>query len=120
MNLCQRFFFNSCCCLVAKLCLTLMQPHELWPARLLCPWGFPGKSTGVDCHFLLQGIFLTQGLNPCLMHCRAGSFPLSHAGSPRKGLCSEKCLFPLLPSVVQFPPSSGKHLFPADVPYKNY
>ena len=30
--------------------------------RLLCPWGFPGKNTGVDSHFLLQG-FLTQESN---------------------------------------------------------
>ena len=35
--------------------------------RLLCPWGSPGKNTGVSGHVLLQGIFLTQGLNPCLM-----------------------------------------------------
>ena len=28
--------------------------------RLLCPWDFPGKNTGVSCHFLLQGIFPTQ------------------------------------------------------------
>ena len=39
---------------------------SLWPrglksTRLLCPWDFPGNSTGVDCHFLLQGIFPTQG-----------------------------------------------------------
>ena len=33
-------------------------------SRLLCPWAFPGKNTGVGCHFLLQGIFLTQGSNP--------------------------------------------------------
>ena len=33
-------------------------------AWLLHPWDFPGKSTGVGCHFLLQEIFLTQGLNP--------------------------------------------------------
>ena len=26
-----------------------------------CPWDSPGKDTGVDCHFLLQGIFLIQG-----------------------------------------------------------
>ena len=39
-----------------------------WPARLLCPWNFLGKSTEVGCHFLLQGIFLTQGSNPCLLH----------------------------------------------------
>ena len=43
----------------AQSCLTL-QPHELEPARLLCPWDFPGKNTGVGSHFLLQGIFLTQ------------------------------------------------------------
>ena len=38
----------------------------LWTAaaRLLCPWDFPGKNTAVGCHFLLQGIFLTQGWNP--------------------------------------------------------
>ena len=33
-------------------------------ARFLCPWDFPRKYTGVGCHFFLQGIFLTQGLNP--------------------------------------------------------
>ena len=39
----------------------------LWPARLLCPWGSPGKNLGVGRHFLLQGIFLTQGSNPRLL-----------------------------------------------------
>ena len=39
--------------------------HWLLPTRLLRPWNFPGKSTGVGCHFLLQGIFLTQVSNPC-------------------------------------------------------
>ena len=39
---------------------------RLWPTSLLCPWNSPGKNTGVDCH-LLQGIFLTQGLNPRLL-----------------------------------------------------
>ena len=34
------------------------------------PWDSPGKNTGVGCHFLLEGIFLTQGLNPGLPHCR--------------------------------------------------
>ena len=43
----------------AQLCLTL-QFYGLYTARLLCPWDFPGKKTGVGCHFLLQGIFLTQ------------------------------------------------------------
>ena len=67
--------------LVVKSCWTL-QPHRLQPARLLCSWDFPGKNTGVVCHFLLQGIFLTQGSNPCLLLCQADSFALSHQGSP--------------------------------------
>ena len=47
-----------------------LRPHGLQPIRLLSPWDFPGKSTGVGCYFLLQGIFLTQGSNPGLPHCR--------------------------------------------------
>ena len=46
-------FVSSDCCLVTRLCLTLLRPHGLEPARLLCPWDFPGKNTGVGCHFLL-------------------------------------------------------------------
>ena len=45
---------------------------------------FPGKKTGVGCHFLLQSIFLTQGLNLCLLgllHWQVDSLPLSHQGS---------------------------------------
>ena len=56
--------------------------HGLWPLRLLHSWYFLGKNTGMGFHFLLQGIFLTQGLNPHLLHCQADSFPLSHQGSP--------------------------------------
>ena len=52
--------------------------HGLYPTRLLCPWDFPGKNTGVGCHFLLQGIFLTQDWNLCPLHCQADSLPLSH------------------------------------------
>ena len=46
------------------------QPHGLKTARLLTPWDFPGRNTGVGCNFLLQGILLTQGLNPRFLHCR--------------------------------------------------
>ena len=42
------------CCLVAKLCPTLMWVHGQWTTRLLCLWDFPGKNTVVGCHFLLQ------------------------------------------------------------------
>ena len=38
-----------------------LQPHGLYPARLLCPCNSPGQNTGVGCYFLLQGIFLIQG-----------------------------------------------------------
>ena len=48
----------------------------LWTVayQALPPWDFPGKNTGVGCHFLLQGIFPTQGLNSGLPHCRPYHF----------------------------------------------
>ena len=55
--------------------------HGLWPARLFCPWNSPGKNTGVGYHFLLQGIFQTQGLNLGLLHCMQILDGLSHQGS---------------------------------------
>ena len=45
--------------------------------RPLCPWGSPGKNNGVGSHFLLQGIFLTQGSNLGLLHCRHILYHLS-------------------------------------------
>ena len=45
---------------------------------LLCPWISTGKNTGVGCHSLYQGIFLTQGSNPSLPHCRQILYHLSH------------------------------------------
>ena len=54
----------------------------LQPARLLCPWDSPGQNTGAACHFLLQGIVLTQGWNPGLPHCWQILYRLSHQGSP--------------------------------------
>ena len=46
------------------------------------PWSFSGKSTGVVCHFLLQGIFLTQGSNLGLLHCMQTLYHLSHREVP--------------------------------------
>ena len=48
-----------------------------WGAWVLHAW------SGVGCHFLLQGIFLTQGSNPGLLHCRQSLYCLSHQGSPK-------------------------------------
>ena len=47
-----------------------LRPHGLEPTSLLCPWDSPGKNPGVGCHSLLQGIFLIQGSNPGVLHCR--------------------------------------------------
>ena len=52
------------------------------PPKFLGPWDSPGKNTGVGYHFLLQGIFPTQGLNPCLPHCRQILYHWATRGSP--------------------------------------
>ena len=71
-----------CTCSVAQSCLTL-QPYGLQPTKLLCPWDFPDKNTGLACHFLFQGILPTQGsiklTSPAL---QVDSLPLSHLGMP--------------------------------------
>ena len=72
-------FIYSSCCLVAKSCPTLSRSHQLQPAMILCPWDFPDKNTGMTFHFLLQGIFLTQGSH--LQHWQVDSLPVSHQGS---------------------------------------
>ena len=47
------------------------------------PWYSPDQNTDLGSHSLLQGTFLTQGLNPGLPHCRQILYQLSHKGSPR-------------------------------------
>ena len=56
----SHLFLKTCCCLVAMLCQTLLQLLALSPIRPCCPWDFPGKKTGVGCHFLLQWTFPTR------------------------------------------------------------
>ena len=65
---------------VTQSCLTPSQPHGLQPVRLLCAWNSPGKSTGVGCRFLLQGIFVTQEFNLGLLYCGQILYCLSHQG----------------------------------------
>ena len=66
----------------------LIYIYDSEPAKLLCPWDFPAKNTGESSYFLLQGIFLTQGLNLGLLHCRwslalkADSLPTEPPGKP--------------------------------------
>ena len=56
--------------LVAQLCLTLLWPHGLSLPDSSSSRNSSGKYAGVGCHSLLQGIFLTQGSNSGLLHCR--------------------------------------------------
>ena len=67
-------------------CVQLFE--KLWTVAHQAPlsMGFSSKNTGVDCHFLLLGIFLTQGSNPCLLHLLywlVGSLPLALSGKPQ-------------------------------------
>ena len=55
-----------------------LRPHGLQHTRFFCPWDFPGKNTGVGCHFFLQGVFPTQGSNPCLLFSYTGRQILCH------------------------------------------
>ena len=79
-----------------KPAFSVMADCAPWAVALQAPLstGFFRKNTGVGCHFLLQGIFLTQRSNPCLLHWHVSSLPLSHLRSPLhmkaarlRGLC---------------------------------
>ena len=56
-----------CCCLVTQSCLTLCDPMDVPPGAHQAPLSV-GFSLSVGCHFLLWGIFPTQGFNTCLLH----------------------------------------------------
>ena len=55
------FFSTPVCALSHSVVSDSSWPHGLQPARFLCPWNFPGKNTGMGCHFLLQGNLLNWG-----------------------------------------------------------
>ena len=67
--------------LVTQSCLTLCNPMDCSLPESPVHGIFPGKNTGVGCHFLFQEIFPTQGLNPGLLHCRY-SLPSELPGKP--------------------------------------
>ena len=67
-------------CLPMHTCMHIQSCPTLWDRiyyspLFLCPWNFPAKDTGMDCHFFLQGIFWH------LLHWQANSLPLSYLGS---------------------------------------
>ena len=70
-------------CWVPQLCPILCDPMDCSPPGTCVHGDSPGKNTRVGCHFLLQGLFPTQGSNPGLPHFRRILYHLSHQGSPR-------------------------------------
>ena len=82
---------RSCFRVSAWCSVTSVVSDSLWlwtePTRLPCAWDSPGKSTGVGCHALFQGIFPIQRSNPCFLHWLVDYLPLSHLRSPYQ-LCN--------------------------------
>ena len=76
----HAMLFQASGVLVAQSRLTLCNSARLQPTRLPRVWDFPGKNAGVGCHFLLQGIFPTQGSNAGLPNCRQTLYSLSQQG----------------------------------------
>ena len=76
--------FGCVCMLSSSVVYNFLQPYDLYPSRLLCSWTFLRKDGGEGCHCLLKGIFLTQGLNPHLLHLlhwQVDALSLCHLGS---------------------------------------
>ena len=84
--------FQATVCVCSAVSSSL-QPHGLQPAKLLCPQNFPIKNIGVSCHFLLQGIFPTQGSSLCLLYWQVNFLPLHHLGSQLYELVKETVFF---------------------------
>ena len=71
--------------------MTLCNPTDGSPPGFFCLWDSSGRNTGVGCHFLLQGIFPTQGLNPGLPHWRQILYHLSRYLNCRRNSFTHSC-----------------------------
>ena len=79
----RKLYFNSAVlCSVVQSCPTLCDPMDCSPPGSSIHGDSPGKNTGLGCHFLLQGIFPIQGLNPGFLYCRQILYCLSHQRNP--------------------------------------
>ena len=89
------FEYPCVCVLITQSCPAFCDPHGVQSTRLCCPWNSPVKNTGVGCHSLLQGIFLTQGLNLGLLHCRQTFtfFRATREGGPDSCRHWDNCYF---------------------------
>ena len=71
---------SSYCCLVTESCPALCDPRDCSPPGSSVHGILQARILGVGCHALLQGIFRTQGSNPCLLHWQVDLLPLSYQG----------------------------------------
>ena len=76
----ENLLFRVCVCVSPSGVCDSVQSHRLESTRLLHPWNCPGKNSEVGFHSLLQPIFLTQGSNPGLQHCRQTLLPSEPPG----------------------------------------
>ena len=89
------------------------------------PWDFPAKNTAVGYHFILQGIFLTQGLHPhllCLLHWQADSSSLHHLGNPYYVLILSRFKKSDINPVYLYYKSKQTYIFhiTGEIPFFNY
>ena len=70
------------------------RPHGLQPTRLLCPWDFPGKSTGVGCHYRLQNMKKEAGI--FYLSIESLGFELILAVKKETEINVWSCFFPLI------------------------
>ena len=76
----QAFSGLFCCLSLQTFSPLTTWTVALWEGKKKIHEIFPGKNTGVGCHFLFKGIFPTQGLNlhlMCLLHWEEDSLPLA-------------------------------------------
>ena len=108
-NMCSIWVFppvtQSTACVLSCFSPTWLfaTPWTVAQSGLLCPWDFPGKNTGVGCHFLLQGIFPTQRSNPhlfCLLRWQENSLPLAPPGKPYPKHCHKQKHASVLRAVI--------------------
>ena len=99
--------WHSCVCMCALSRLTLCDPMDYSPPRSSVRAIFQARNTEVGCHFLLQGIFLSQGLNPCLLcllNWQVNLLPPHYLGSRIVRVC-------LLQVRVSFSRRDNSHLY---------
>ena len=99
-----KLIYAAAAAKLLQLCPAVCDTMKCSSSRLLCPCDSPGKNTGVGCHALLQGIFLIQRWNLCLLRCRSILYDLSH---------DKRCQFSLLSCIfywVPFPTAREHHV----------